>query len=666
MSQRTDAAVVERASEALHRHAWQEAFDLLSEADGRAELTPDGLELLADAAWWIGKLPIAIDAREREYAAATKAGQTDAAVRAAVSLARDNLFRNANGVANGWLKRAERLLEGSPESPANGYLAATRAFHAARVGDLDEALASATIGYDIGVRYGDRDLQALALSERGATLVAKGDVKAGLAEIDEATVAAVGGELDAATAGGVCCTSIEACTSLGDLRRAADWTDAQDRWCSREGISGYPGMCRLFRSEIKRLRGAWLEAESEARRASTELEGFIPAAVGMAMYQIGEIRLRRGDLPAAEAALVQAQAHGEDPQPALALLRLAEGNVAAAAAVIRQALDEPAQLPSWRAPPNSGLHRLPLLAADVEIALAAGDVEVARSAVDELRSIATTFDVALVRATAATCEGAVLAAEGDPDGAARRLREGLAAWLELDAPYEAARARLLLAETYLAAGHGDRAEPELEIARATFERLGATPDMRIADSRLAGLRAGRGPRAAPATGNRVLRTLMFTDIVDSTRLSELLGDDAWNDLIRWHDETLRAIVVENGGVEVKSTGDGLFAAFEAVDAAIDAAIAIQRRLTAQRKSQGFAPGVRIGLHRAEVTQAGLDFHGGGVNLAARIGAAASGDEIVVSTTTLEAAGRAHAEIGRRTVDLKGISTPVDIATIDWR
>jgi class 3 adenylate cyclase len=259
-----------------------------------------------------------------------------------------------------------------------------------------------------------------------------------------------------------------------------------------------------------------------------------------------------------------------------------------------------------------------------------------------------------------------LTAEGDFDRGARRLREGVALWIELDAPYEGARARILLAENYLAAGDQDRAEPELEIARSSFERLGATPDLKLVESRLAGLRTGdRQPTLVP-TGGRVVRTLMFTDIVDSTRLSELLGDDAWNDLIRWHDETLRAIVVANGGVEVKSTGDGLFAAFEAVDAAIDAAIAIQRRLAAQRKAQGFAPGVRIGLHRAEVTQSGLDFHGGGVNLAARIGAAASGDEIVVSTTTLEAAGRAHPEIGRRTVDLKGISAPVDVATIDWR
>ena len=129
-----------------------------------------------------------------------------------------------------------------------------------------------------------------------------------MAMVDEASVAAVGGELAPDTAGGICCTTIGACTTLGEWTRAAEWTDAQDRWCKREGIAGYPGMCRLYRSEIKEFRGQWLEAEAEAQQASVELAGFIPAAAGMALYRIGEIRLRRGDLAEAEEALVRAHA----------------------------------------------------------------------------------------------------------------------------------------------------------------------------------------------------------------------------------------------------------------------------------------------------------------------------------------------------------------------
>ena len=257
-----------------------------------------------------------------------------------------------------------------------------KSFHAAVVGDMETALVESSRALEIGRRFGDRNLEALALSQKGAALVADGHVAEGLALVDEATVSAVSGELDPGIAGGVCCTTIEACTALGEWNRAAEWTAAQDRWCRREGISGYPGMCRVFRAEIKRRHGAWLEAEAEARQASVELEGFVPAAVGTALYQMAEIRLRRGDLTSAEEILLRAHALGTDPEPALSLLRLAQGRGDAAAAGIRRALDAPIKVATWRAPPDSGVHRLPLLEAQVEIALATGDVPTARRAAD--------------------------------------------------------------------------------------------------------------------------------------------------------------------------------------------------------------------------------------------------------------------------------------------
>jgi class 3 adenylate cyclase len=159
---------------------------------------------------------------------------------------------------------------------------------------------------------------------------------------------------------------------------------------------------------------------------------------------------------------------------------------------------------------------------------------------------------------------------------------------------------------------------------------------------------------------------VFTDIVDSTRLAEVLGDDAWNGVLRWHDQALRAAVAAHGGEEIKATGDGFFLAFDDPDAAIDAAIAMQRRLADQRAAQGFAPTVRIGIHRAEATRSGLDYLGGGVNLASRIGAEANGSEILVSTSTLDASRRRDVQVERRAVNLKGISQPVEVAAIDWR
>jgi class 3 adenylate cyclase len=666
MSQLLDPSIADKARNALGRHEWREAFDLLSEADAKAALAPAELELLAQAAWWVGRLPDAIDARERAYAASVKAGDMQQAVIEAIQLGHDNLLRMAHPVASAWLTRAEHLLAGTEENLGHGWLSATRALQESLKGNLDEALGYAVRAQEIGARLGAPDLEAIALSAKGATLVAMGQVEEGLAILDEATISAMAGTLQPDTAGGVSCAAIGACAALGDWGRAAQWTEMQDRWCQREGINGYPGMCRLHRAEIKRMRGSWLEAEAEARRASDELQGFIPAAVGLALYQIGEIRLRRGDLPTAEEALLRAHTFGRDPEPALALLRLAEGKVELANQSIKQALDESSREPSWWAPPGSRLYRISLLPAQVEIAIAAADLPTARSAADELVSLAETFPSLQVQASAAAAIGSVLVAEGDLAAGSQSLRHAVQLWAELDAPYEGARTRLTLADAYIAEGVRERAAMELRAASVAFERVGAIPDQRRADQALAGLELPTGGRGADANAERAVRTFVFTDIVDSTKLAELLGDEAWNKLIRWHDQTLRALLAEQRGEEVKQIGDGFFLAFDEPGRAIEAAVAIQRRMADQRQGQGFAPAVRIGIHRAEANRVGLDYTGTGVNQAARIGGAAAGAEILVSVPTLAASKRTFAEIGRRTVDLKGISAPVEVVSIDWR
>jgi class 3 adenylate cyclase len=237
----------------------------------------------------------------------------------------------------------------------------------------------------------------------------------------------------------------------------------------------------------------------------------------------------------------------------------------------------------------------------------------------------------------------------------------------LDAPYEAARARSRLADVYADEGARDRALLELHAARETFERLGATLDLRRADERLGAL-SDRAPsgRAVDSSAEAAVRTFVFTDIVDSTKLAELLGDDAWRNLIRWHDGALRSIVAEHRGEEIKTIGDGFFLAFESTDEALDAATAIQRRLVEQRQEHGFAPALRIGVHRAEAQRAGLDYLGTGVNTAARVGAQAAGGEILVSAATLATSRRSYRETGRRTALLKGLAEPVEMVSIDWR
>jgi class 3 adenylate cyclase len=663
--QAPDTSLVETARAALGRHEWRAAFDALSKADSQERLSPEALELLAQAAWWTGQLPVTIDARERAFAAATKAGDLEGAAIAAINLARDNLLKMKTDVSQAWLKRVERMLEGVPENPGHGWLAMVTALRASLIGDNEESLAQATRAYEIGNRLGLRGLEAFALAGRAAALISKGEVEEGMALADEAALVAISGELEPQEAGGVFCATIEACASIGDVARASEWTDAQDRWCKREGINGFPGMCRLFRSDVKRLHGAWPEAEAEARLASVELRGFIPAAAGLALYQVGEIKMRRGDLPAAEEALLQAHGLGQDTEPALSLLRLAQGRVSAAAESIRRAATEPGRS-SWRAPTDSAVYRLSLLPAEVEILVAAGDLAGAAAARDELSALADKFATPAARAAAATANGAMALAEGEAAAAGERIREAIDLWTQMDAPYEVARSRMTLAKAYVAADQPDRAAIEARTARDIFERLGAALDLRMADALQAQLATAPDAQPLGMATTRTVRVFMFTDIVDSTRLAEAMGDGAWDQVTRIHDQLVRSAVAEQGGEEVKATGDGFFLAFADADEALEAAIAIQRRLAAHREAQGFLPTVRIGIHQAEANRVGLDYTGVGVNQASRIGGAAAGDEVLVSAATLEAARHSYADSGRRTVELKGISAPVEVVAIDWK
>lgn len=658
------ASLAEEGRAALERHAWGEAFEKLSAADAAGELSPAELDLFAEAAWWNGRLEQAIELRERAYGAATRAGMRDVAAMVAIRLGSDNIYRNRDVMAGAWLQRAERILEGVEENAGHGWLAVALAFRALITGDIERGLAESIRAEGIAARVGDRDLAALAQAEHGFGLIASGKVAEGMALVDEASVAAVGGELEPATAGGVCCTTIGACAAIGEWNRAAEWTEAQDRWCKREGIAGYPGMCRLYRSEIKELRGRWLEAEAEARQASVELAGFIPAAAGMALYRVGEIRLRRGDLEEAEATLTRAHALSGHVEPALSLLRLAQGRIDVAVDGIRDAIEHPAMTPDWHAPPGSTLYRMPLLAAQVEIALAAGDDATARQALEALERLAADYPSQALHATTATARALVELHTGRLDDAIETFRTAIDAWGVVDAPYHLARSRLALAEALAKAGHTERAAMELRAARTGLEELGAELDLRRAGTLAASLGiADETSDRQPAP--RELRAFAFTDIVDSTRLSEAMGDEAWRAVLRQHDETVRRVVAEHGGEVVKHTGDGFFLAFGGPDQAIEAMIGLQRRLAAHREREGFSPVVRVGIHMAEATRSGNDYFGTGVALAARVGAAAGGSEILVSRSTLAGSRRSFPDIESRTLDLKGISQPTEVVSIRW-
>lgn len=650
--------------DAVERLAWNEAREAFSEADHDQILTPGDLQLFADAAWWSGYPDEAVDALQRAYAGYAEAGDKTAAVAVAVRLAYLAFRRMAVSVGAGWMEKVEHMLEGEPESGGHAWLQLLRMAEALLLrGNLDDAIARGNEAIDLALRHGVPEVHSLAMSFKGVALLTRGDWQEGMALIDEATAAAVSGELDLRAACEVYTNTIAAYGNLADYRRAGEWTEEADRWMHRHSLGGYPGVCRVHRAELKRLRGSYAEAEREARVASEELERYqLLDSVGFAHYEVGEVRLHMGDLDAAEQAFMRAYEYGRDSQPGLALLMLARGDADAAGKAIAASLARGADPEAEVGSTMNVLGRARLLPAQVTIALAGDDVQTALAATEELDRIAADYERTAFEAAASTARGEVELHEGRFAEAATVLDKAWRLWREIELPYESARARLLLGQAKAAAGDETTARMELGAARSTFERLGAVLDVRKVDELL----GEDAPRPA-GDGRRVIKTFMFTDIVTSTDLVGLIGDDAWEDLLRWHDRALRSTFAKHRGQEVRHTGDGFFVAFDEASDAVEAAVAIQRRLAAQRHEHGFAPWIRIGLHTAKATPQGSDYSGQGVHLAARVGDIGEREQIVVSTDVLKEAGAIRFPVSEpRSVTLKGIEGPVDVHTIDWQ
>ena len=644
MSQVLDDSL-EAGREAARKHAWREAYDLLHKAAADEPLGAEDLEFLAESAWWTGRLEEAIEFRERAYAAYVEAGEPRRAALLAMMISGDHGKKGAGAVAGGWLSRAARLLENEPEGVEHGHLALAQGTGAVMMGQLEPAQEQLARARALATRFGDRNLEAMAMVFQGTTLVMSGQVSEGLALLDEATAAAVGGELDPLATGMVYCVTIHSCQTLGDCGRAAEWTTEANRWCDRLDVSGFPGACRVHRAEIMRLQGNWDRAEEQAVQACDELGAYFNLITSAGFHEIGEIRRRRGDFAQAEEAYRKASelGHPTGAQPGLALLRLAQGKVDSAAAAIRRELE------------NDGLDpltRAGLLPAQIEIALAAGELARARASAAQLEEIADQYRIDGVRTphmegTLQLTLGRIRLAERDFEGAMSAFKAARSTWEKVGAPYETAQARMLLGIAYRGEGDEHSARDEIESAKATFERLGAPLDTQ---------------RAAELLGETgTAMTFVFTDIVDSTKLLEALGEQKWQKLLKWHDRLLRERIEEASGEVIKQTGDGYFAAFGSPAGAVDAAIAIQRALD----QEPIAPDVRIGVHSAKAFHTEDDYTGQGVHVAARIGALAGGGEILVSTASLDGAGRFRLSEPRPET-LKGLSEPVEVAAVEWR
>jgi class 3 adenylate cyclase len=637
---------LEDARAAAARQAWREAYAAYAGVQSQ-DLTAADLESYGEAAWWSGKLDEAIAYRERAHAAYIADVDTLGAARMALALSWDFEGRGSFAVARGWLANAERLLEDQPDAPERGTLLLTHGRTALFAeGDLESAARLFDEAYEHAKRIGDRDVQMLALCGRGRAHISSGEIDKGLALLDEATASAMSGDLRALSAGLVYCMTITSCNDVGDLRRAAEWTEAANRWCDKLDVSGFPGACRIHRAEVLRLRGDWPAAEAQAVAACDELQDFERTITASGHYEIGEIRRQRGNLTGAEESYRVANEMGRTPEPGLSLLRLAEGKIDAAVAGITRTLQDT----------TDPLFRLRRLPAQVEIAIAARDLETAKAAADEAEQIVDAYKIGNRRAAAFDAKvsflrGEIALAEKEWAGAIAALKHARDEWQGVGAPYETARARMLLGTAYMRSGDEHAATGELEGALATFERLGARLDEARAKELLGRVEARR--------------TFLFTDIVDSTRLLETLGQEKWKRLLARHNELVREQIAESGGEVVKQTGDGFFASFENPKAAIEAAVGIQRALAAEI----VAPDVRIGAHSGGAFRTGTDsadYGGQGVHVASRIGAAAAAGEILVSAETLDGVGTSYRLSQPRSEALKGIEQQVEVISVDWR
>jgi len=500
-----------RGREAAGRLAWADAYTALSLADRSSPLAGEDLELLATAAYLLGRVEESLQALQRAQQIHAEGGDPRRAARCAFWLWFHLINQEELAQASGWLARANRLLEHEQQECAErGYMLIPVAFQHVVAGDYTGAQRAAGRAAAIGRRAADADLVAFALVLHGRAMVREGRVGEGLALLDEAMVAVVAGELSPPVAGTVYCSMIDACQEISEWRRAHEWTAALTAWCEKQpDMITFTRQCLVHRAQILQLHGAWPQAVEEAKRAGERLvQGADRRVSGAAFYQQAEVYRVLGDFTAADDAYRQASRWGLEPQPGLALLRLAQGRTSAAAAAIRRVLAETSER----------FRRGKLLPAKVEIMLAVGDRPAARDAADELTGISERYDTPTLRAAAGAAHGAVLLAEGDARAAVVALRGAWQMWRELDAPYEAARVRVLVGLGCRALGDEEAAALDLDAARSVFAQLGAAPD-------LARLERLDERKAASSRHGLTMRELQVLGLLAAGRTNHAIASD---------------------------------------------------------------------------------------------------------------------------------------------
>ena len=456
--------------EALARGAWSDARSAFDAVLATEEI-PEALEGLGLAAWWLDLADIVFDARERAYLLYLGRDDRAAAARVAVWLAWDCwAFRGEHAVANGWLQRARRHLEGLPPCAERAWLDVREgSLCLLEEGDPERAHALASDGIRVARDVGNVDLEMLGRAVQGLALVVSGAVAEGMRLLDEVNAAVVAGELtDLVAIGLSCCYLIAACERVRDYDRAVQWCTRLKAFCAKWGLRPLFAVCRTQYASICLWRGTWLEAEEELRAASEELAASRPAMTGDALVRLAELRRRQGRLVDANALFEQAGTHG------LALLGRAElafdrGDCRAAAEQAARYLRHVRT--QNRTDRAAGLDLL------VRATTGVGDRDGAATALAELSSIATLVATPTLRASASFAAGYVALSDGKADAARQHLEDAVDFYRQSGAPFELARARVELARALAALGRSDEAAEEARRAMDLFSELKAEHEM---------------------------------------------------------------------------------------------------------------------------------------------------------------------------------------------